>query len=404
VNNPAPLAHGRQSSAAASAVIAAGVCAALHVAKLPPAIAALQAAPGLSLVQAGFMLSSVQVAGMCLGLAVGTAAQGLGARRSMLAGLLLLAAASALGAAASGVAALLVLRGVEGLGFLLVVLPAPGLLRQLVPAAALARSMGLWSAYMPLATALALLVGPGVLALLGWRGWWCALAAISALMAWCLRRAVPTLPALPAAPWRALVRQTLAAPGPWLLAACFALYAGQWLSVLGFLPLIYTQAGHHGAATALLTALVAAVNIAGNVGAGRLLQNGLAAARLLRLGFIAMALACTLAFAELSQLGSIAAPPPWLRYLGVLAFSLFGGLVPATLFALALRVAPSASGVATTVGWMQQGSACGQFVVPPLVAALAAALGGWHANAWVSLACALLALALIPSLVAAARR
>ena len=84
-------------------VVLAGVCAALHVGKLPPAITALQAALGLSLLQAGFLLSTVQVAGMSAGVAFGALADALGFRRSMLLGLGLLALASAAGGVAQDV-------------------------------------------------------------------------------------------------------------------------------------------------------------------------------------------------------------------------------------------------------------------------------------------------------------
>src|SRR5687767_5530967 len=79
----------------ALAVIGAGVAAALHVGKLPPAVIALQQALGLSLVEAGFLLALVQLAGMSAGLAFGLLADRLGGRRSMLCGLLLLVIASA---------------------------------------------------------------------------------------------------------------------------------------------------------------------------------------------------------------------------------------------------------------------------------------------------------------------
>ncbi|MCC6850864.1 MAG: MFS transporter, partial [Rubrivivax sp.] len=177
-------------------VILAGVCAALHVGKLPPAIPVLQQALGVTLVQAGFLLSMVQLAGMCAGVAVGALADGLTPRRSMLIGLVLLAAASAAGGFAPGVTMLLVLRALEGLGFLLVVLAAPALLRRLVAAERLNLIIGLWSAYMPLATTLALLAGPWVMQAAGWRAWWWALAAVSAAMAWWLMRAVPVAAAL----------------------------------------------------------------------------------------------------------------------------------------------------------------------------------------------------------------
>ena len=78
-------------------VLLCGVCAALHLGKLSPALPVLREALHLSLVQSGFLLSMVQFAGMLLGLALGLSADSIGLRRSMLAGLLLLSAAGALG-------------------------------------------------------------------------------------------------------------------------------------------------------------------------------------------------------------------------------------------------------------------------------------------------------------------
>ncbi|MCA0244895.1 MAG: MFS transporter [Proteobacteria bacterium] len=365
---------------AALLVIAAGVAAALHIGKLPPAIPALQAALGLSLVQAGFLLSLVQLAGMSAGVAFGVLADGLGLRRSLVSGLVLLALASALGGVATGAPMLMLLRALEGFGFLLVVLPAPGLVRQLVPTQHLSRAMGVWGAYMPLATASALLLGPLVIEGLGWRAWWWTLAALSALMAWVVLRRVPATGAGPRPatllPWTQRLRHTLAARGPWLLALSFACYSGQWLAVVGFLPTIYAQAGVAPALGGALTALAAGVNIIGNVGAGRLLQRGWRPPRLLAGGFVTMGLAALLAFGDWGQ-------PPALRYAAVLAFSAVGGLVPGTLFALVVRLAPGEHTLSSTVGWMQQWSAFGQFAGPPLVAWLASRVGGWQYT-WVA--------------------
>src|SRR6186713_1873147 len=99
-------------------VILAGVVAALHIGKLPPAIPVLRDALGLTLVQAGFLLSLVQLAGMAVGVVFGAVADGLGSRRSMTLGLVLLAIASALGGFASGPSMLMLLRAAEGFGFL----------------------------------------------------------------------------------------------------------------------------------------------------------------------------------------------------------------------------------------------------------------------------------------------
>jgi MFS family permease len=391
-------------------VLLAGVSAALHVGKLPPALPVLREALGVTLLQAGFLLSMVQLAGMTLGLAVGLSADGLGLRRSMLTGLWVLAMASFVGGWARGPTDLLVLRALEGFGFLLVSLPAPSLIRQRVPLARLSVMLGLWGAYMPLGTAIALLLGPWVIAAVGWQGWWWGLAALSAGMAVWLALGVPSderqsgsghvpAPAIDPAPlpaWLQRLRQTLTSRGPWLVALIFAMYSGQWLAVVGFLPSIYTQLGMKGGTVGVLTAVAAAVNIVGNVGSGRLLQQGVPPQRLLYAGFTAMSLGTLLAFGLPDDL-------PMLRYGGVLLFSMLGGMIPGTLFSLAVHLAPGHSTVSTTVGWMQQWSALGQFAGPPLVAWVAGIAGGWHWTWVVTGTCSMLGMALATRIARVAR-
>ena len=376
-------------------VVLAGISAALHIGKLPPSLPVLRETLDLSLVQAGFLLSLVQVAGMTLGLAIGAAADALGPRRTMVLGLLLLSIASFLGGAVSTAGALLALRAAEGAGFLLASLPAPGLIRRLVEPQRLASMLGLWGAYMPFGTAVALLVGPAFIALGGWPGWWWLLAALSAGMALVLWLTVPAEAdrrvAGSASGLRARILHTLAAPGPWLASMAFAVYSAQWLAVIGFLPTIYAQAGLAAGYTALATAFAAAVNMVGNIGSGRLLQRGVPAAWLLHIGYAAMAIGGILAFAPWGAEGTWQA---LVRYAGVLLFSTVGGLIPGTLFSLAVRVAPDEGSVSTTVGWMQQWSAFGQFAGPPVAAWAAARAGGWHVTWWVTGACALAGMAI----------
>ena len=370
------------SLGAAYGVIFSGVVAALQVGKLPPALPDLSQTLGMSLMQSGFLLSLVQLAGMTLALAVGLSADGLGLKRSMLAGLLILGLASGMGATADSAQSLMLWRALEGVGFLGVTLPAPGLIRKLVSDQQMRKLLGYWGAYMPAGTALTLLIGPLWLPAWGWQSWWILFAVLTWAMAFVLWRVVPadvfsdqaSLPtsAANSVAWPQRLHETLTAPGPWWVALCFAVYSGQWLAVVGFLPSIYTQAGLSGFTLGLLTAVAAAVNILGNMASGRLLQRGFHPSALLALGFFAMALGSLLAFAELTQAW------PWLRYAGVLLFSSCGGLVPGTLFSLAVRLAPHERNVSTTVGWMQQSSAAGQFAGPPLVAWLASQVGGWQ--------------------------
>lgn len=390
-------------------VILGGVSAALHVGKLSPALPVLHEALGVTLLQAGFLLSLVQLAGMTLGLVVGLAVDGLGLRRSMVAGLLVLFAASLLGGWAQDAGTLLLLRAVEGFGFLLVSMPAPSLIRHLVAPHRMSTMLGLWGGYMPLGTAAALLCGPLVIALTGWQFWWWGLAALTLLMALWLWQVVPSDqvratghaqqlakagPTAQAEAWPQRLRQTLGAPGPWLVALSFAVYSGQWLAVIGFLPTIYAQAGFAGSVTAVLTALVAAVNMVGNIASGRLLTRGVRAQTLLYIGFGAMGLGALLAFVTFPLAPGAAGLPPAIRLMAVLLFSMVGGMIPGTLFSLAVRLAPSERTVSTTVGWMQQWAAFGQFAGPPLVAWVASAVGGWHWTWSVTGACAVAGLVL----------
>src|SRR5574337_2138907 len=102
-------------------------------------------------------------------------------------------------------------------------------------------------------------------------------------------------------------------------------------------------------------------------------------------------------------IGTIAAFAAWrgaslpalLRYLAVLLFSMVGGMIPGTLFSLAVRLAPSEHAVSTTIGWMQQWSSLGQFLGPPLVGWVAGRAGGWQWTWAVCGACSLLGLLMV---------
>jgi cyanate permease len=237
---------------------------------------------------------------------------------------------------------------------------------------------------------------------MGWPVWWWGTASLFLLMAVWVWQVVPTdlqrqnaQPLKTSAPaaWSLRLRQTLRAPGPWLVALSFAAYSSQWLAVIGFLPSIYAQAGITGGTSAVLTALAAAANMVGNVASGRLLQRGVPAQRLLMIGFGVMALGAFLAFSQWPGLLG-AGLSPAAKFVAVVLFSGVGGMIPGTLFSLAVRLAPSEGTVSTTVGWLQQSSSFGQFFGPPLVAWVASGAGSWQWTWLVTGACSLLGLML----------
>ena len=358
-----------------AAVLTAAIVVSLNVGKLPPALPALRVEFGLDLVAASLLVSFFQLAGMLLGLFGGMLADRFGPRRVMRMGLVVAAAGSMLGALAPSMTVLLASRAVESAGFILAVLPGPALLARGVPPARLRGVMGAWSAYMPIGMALALALSPLAYESVGWRAVWWAVALACLAMAVLLGRIVAPDPA-GRAPHGALslVRDTLRSPRPWVLAVAFGCYASQWMGVFSFLPTLYTEAAVPLALAGTLTAIGVAVNVIGNLSSGVLLQRGVPRPVLIATAALSMMVGAWLCF------GSDA--PFAVRYAGVLLFSAVGGLIPGTLFASTLAYAPHPRAVATTTGLMQQGSTLGQFLSPPLIAAVHAASGGWQHTWW----------------------
>lgn len=366
-------------------LIFSGVIAAFHLGKVSPAIPALQASLGLSMVQAGFLLSLMQLAGALAGVLMGLLGDAIGARRSLLIGQTLLCVASLSALAAHSPYTLLALRAVESLGFLMVILPTPGLLRSLVPHERLSFRLGLWSCYIAIGTTSAFIIGPYVIEDSGWRVWWMVPAAGSLLCLWLITRAIP--PSRPTQPhqaetlalpsWRARLSRILSTRSTWFVGIAFAMYSGQWMAIIGFLPTIYTDAGTSTTTAGLLTALAALVNISGNLYAAFLIHRGAKPQAILTAGYLLLFTMAAIAFSNLTQ------DLPTLRYIAILLFSALGGMIPATLFVLAVRSAPDHTMVAAAVGWVQQLSSLGTLLMPPFLAQLAGWAGGWHFT-WVA--------------------
>jgi predicted MFS family arabinose efflux permease len=378
-----------EQAARVGLIVAVGASGGASVGKVPISLPVLSQAFGMSLFQASLTISFFLIAAALLGIVGGMLADRFGQRRVMMIGLLMSAMGGLLGAASTSGTMLLASRAVESFGFIATVLPGPALLTRLVGTRQLRAVMGLWACYMPLGMATVLVLCPWLLATIGWRGIWAAIAALSASLALLVWLIVPADPAGgQATRSAALVRQTLGSLKAWLLAGSFCFYAGQWISVFGFLPTLYQEQGVPATTAGVLTAIGAGINVTGNFGAGLLLQRGWQRHSLLIFAALTMFLSAWTMF------GSEA--PFAVRFAAVLAFSAAGGLIPGTLFASTPAFAPNPQTVSTTAGLMQQGSALGQFFAPPLIALVVSQAGSWSAT-WIvtgAMATANLALAL----------
>lgn len=360
----------RTSWPAVILAVGAGVAAALQVGKAPIALPFIRAEINIGLSEASWILSIFALLGAIAGASMGSVVTRLGARRMLPLGLLVLAMASLAGGLLPNLPWLLASRAIEGVGYMLVAISAPALITLLTHHRDRQMAFGLWGCFMPFGTATAMMAAPG-LPLIGWRGLWLTMAALLACYAVLIHRRMPH-PAVPAAaPSGHLLRDiatTVKGPGPLLLSLLFVPYSASYAALTGFLPtlLIERMALSPGVA-GMLTAVVAAVNIIGNISTGPLLRWGLPR-------WSAIAGACAV-FALTSF--AIFAPgmPSVLAYALCLIFSAVGGLLPGCVLGAAAIYAPERRLVPVTLGLLMQGSNLGQLMGPVAVGAAVVAFG-----------------------------
>lgn len=363
-------------------IILAGYLAAIHVGKLSAVIPILQQDLGLSFTQAGFSLSLVQGAGMLFALCIGALSEKVGLKRCLILALIILGLSSMAGLWIQHVAALYFFRFTEGIGFLTISLCAPAILKRISRAETLNFKMGLWSSYMGVGVSLAVFTIPMLLEYLSWQSIWAILGSLCLLIAVMVKRylyleaVTPVQPSHPQAGtentsfWQ-IIKVTLTHPPILCLAIIFACYTSQWITVTGFLPTLYVEHGIDLKVAGALVSMVVLANLGGTFGAGMLLQGGWKPKTLLSTGFIAMLCSSLLTFAASSWLSFE------LQFVSAVLFSLIGGMIPTTIFAITLRYTPRANAAAASVGLVLQVSACAQFFVPPLSAALVSTTQQW---------------------------
>ena len=360
--------------------LVAGIIAAGHVGKLPPALPMLRAELGLDLVAASWVAGVFSTTGMVVAVFLGATADRIGHWRLSILGLALLIAGGVGGSLAGGVPPLLVSRFVEGIGFLAVVVAAPSLIAHATYGRDRQMALGFWAGYMPLGVTVMILVAPAMLERAGWQGLWLLVAGIAGVwlvvMAAAARRAPPLDAAADGAGpvWRN-IRLGVSRLGPWLVAACFVLYASQLYAIITWLPtfMIEERAMAPGTAAAL-TALVVAANGMFSFLAGWLLHRGTPPWLLLALSGAVMTLAALGAFS--------AGVPDLARYVFCLLLAGVGGVVAAAAFAAAPSFAPSPAQVGTVNGILVQASNLGQFLGPPVLAAVVSGFGRWESALW----------------------
>ena len=362
-------------------LILAGMVAAFHVGKAPPALPSIRGDIGASLRQAGWLLSIINLVTDGGGMAIALTAERLGHRRLILFGTGLCLATSLLGGAVSSPDVLLGLRVLEGLGFITVVVAIPPLVVRLASPGDQRLALAAWSTYMPAGAGVMMLISALVLLELSWRWvWWIAAAASGAMLLALLLRTTRRQELDPIAanrrPILAEMAEVATSGGPLAIGICFGAYSCCWFAVVGFLPTLQVERLHFTQETAaIVTTLVTMVNIGGNLLAGWLLQRRVPRVVIIVTATVSMAVCASAIFLD--------GVPDLARLMLAGLYSAVIGVVPGCLFTAVPVHAPRPQLIGAATGLLVQISNFGALIGPPITAALVSA-GGWPAAAWMT--------------------
>jgi MFS transporter, DHA1 family, inner membrane transport protein len=359
----------------------AGIIAAGHVGKLPPALPSIRAELGLGLVTASWLASLFSATGVVTGIFLGAVADRFNHWRLAIGGLALMTVSGLCGAISATAAQLIVTRFFEGVGFLAVVIAAPAIIAHASSGRERNVALGLWPSYMPGGISLMILLAPFALRAGSWRTLWISvavLAAVGTALMWIVGHANGRERAAPPSttPLLQNIRVGASRLGPWLVAGCFALYGAQLYAVVTWMPTFMIEERGIGAATAAtLTALIVVANGTCNVMGSWLLHRG-------AVPWVMIALSG--AFMAVSALGTFSGSlPDPARYLCSVALCGAGGVVASATFAVAPSLAASPAQFGVVNGILVQASNVAQFVGPTVLAMTVAKLGHWESALWI---------------------
>lgn len=362
-------------------LVAAGVVAAFHVGKMPPSIPSIRVELDASLRQAGWLLSTINLVTAVGGMAIALTADRFGHRRLVLLGTGLCALASLSGAFARDVDLLMVTRVVEGLGFIAVTVAAPTLLLRICTPASQRIAMAIWTTYMPAGAGTMMLIAAMILPSTSWRIVWVVASAASLLMLTALllgalgRRELDPVP-VAHRPVLGEMREVATSGGPLAIALCFGAYSCCWFAVVGFLPTLQIdRLGFSTSTAAIVTALVAMVNVIGNLSAGWLLHRGVPRVAVIVGAAVTMSFCAAGIFVD--------GVPDVLRLVLAGIYSAVIGVIPGSLFTAIPVHAPRPELAGAATGLLMQGSNIGSLMGPPITGALVAA-AGWPSAAWLT--------------------
>ncbi len=361
------------------AAVGCGIGGAINVGKVPMAMDLLRQEFGLSLVTAGWVASMLSTLAVFTALFIGVVCDRIGHLRMTGIGLAISIAATLAGLFVDASGGLLMTRFGEGVGFLIVVIAAPGLVSTAANSRDRRFALGIWATYLPTGVGLTMLVAPILLPQWGWRSlWWLSIVcmAIAGLVIYRLRQAYATHPADSPHSLSDVTTAVLDLM-PWLLGFIFCSWAIQYFALIVWLPtFLQEQYDMSQGVVGLLCTAVVFVHAPGNLLGGALVKHHYRRSVLIMSAGVITAMLSFVVYLDLL--------PDLLRYIACLALSFCGGLISASVLSSTEALAKTPRQIGTLQGLFIQCAHLGQFIGPPLIAALVARSGLWQDALWIT--------------------
>jgi MFS family permease len=334
---------------------------------------------GLSLVDAGWVASMLSTLAVFGALFIGVLCDRLGHLRMTGIGLVISILATLAGLFVVDSSGLLLSRFGEGIGFLFVVIAAPGLVNAAAQPADRRFALGIWATYLPTGVGLGMLAAPLLMPHGGWRSLWQLSIVCLMVAGFALYRYRNVYTRDPATEPHTLSDITTAVidPLPWLLGFALCSWAIQYFALIVWLPtFLKEQQGLSEGMAGLLSAAVVIIHAPGNLLGGALVKRHFHRGKLI-MGASSLAVLLSLAV-YLELLSDLP------RYLTCLALSFCGGLISASVISSTEWLAKTSRQIGTLQGLFLQVAHLGQFIGPPLIALLVARSGVWRDALWVT--------------------
>jgi DHA1 family inner membrane transport protein len=352
---------------------ATGAVGTFQIGKAAVALPAVRNEFDLGLNVAAWIASIFPLLAAFTGIFVGSLAKRYGCRRALVCGLALMALGSLVTGLGASFATALTGRVSEGAGYLLTVISAPAIMRELATPRERAMAAAMWTTGLQIGMTIAIAAGPFLMSAWTWHGLWlfggvlCALAAVSALVV------VPPggLPDKTSTSSLADFARILRARTPIVFALISFCYMFAFIGVVSLLPTMLVERYNIPLGIAgLMTAAVVFASVLGALMAGYLRRVGMTPCTIALWSCILAAPASVGIF----QFGA-SANTAWCA---CMLFSLTAGMLHPLAIEGAGASAPDEKLTPLSLGLVMQANAAGQ-LGGPVILGTAVAYHGWPA-------------------------